>query len=86
MGSGGHWLREGKDAVKSKPTKLTVRRTRVKWGGEPRARAYRNLGKSHREWGQLECRGRWRKEGKDRAVWGSSMECLRRVTGTQIRH
>lgn len=50
MGSGGHGLREGKDAVKSKPPKLTVRRTRVKLGREPRAWAYRNLGRSHREW------------------------------------
>lgn len=50
MGGGGHGLREGKDAVKSKPPKLTVRRTRVKSGGEPRARAYMSLGKSHREW------------------------------------
>lgn len=50
MGSGGHGLREGKDSVKSKPPKRTVRRTKVKLGREPRARAYRNQGKSHREW------------------------------------
>lgn len=43
-------MREGKDSVKSKPPKLTVTRTRVKLGKEPRARADRSRVKSYREW------------------------------------
>lgn len=63
MGSGGHGLREGKDSVKSKPPKLTVRRTRVKLGREPGARAYRNQGKSHREWEAVETQREMGKRG-----------------------
>lgn len=59
-------MREGKDSVKSEPQKLTVKRTRVKLGREPRARADRNLGKSHREW---EAAGKQREMEKRGERW-----------------